>query len=73
MHLIGLQLKKELKIKWLADYVLRAMNVPAGKHSITFKFEPGVVETGSTIALVGTVLFGLILLGGIGYEYKKRK
>ena len=56
-----------------ADYVLRAMNVPAGKHTITFKFEPEVIETGSSVALIGSVLFGLILLGGIGYEYKKRK
>ena len=56
-----------------ANYVLRAMNVPAGKHKITFKFEPEVVKTGSSIALAGSIIFGLILLGGIGYEYKKRK
>ncbi|WP_026916322.1 YfhO family protein [Christiangramia portivictoriae] len=55
-----------------ANYTLRAMNVPAGTHEITFKFEPAVVKTGSTIALVSSVLFGLVLLGGIGYEFKNR-
>lgn len=55
-----------------ANYTLRAMNVPAGIHDITFKFEPQVVETGSTIVLVSSILFGLILLGGLGYEIKNR-
>ena len=54
------------------DYVLRGMNVPAGKHEIVFKFEPQVVKTGSTIALISSILIGLVLIGGIGYEFKKR-
>jgi uncharacterized membrane protein YfhO len=56
-----------------ANYVLRAMNVPAGQHQITFKFEPEVIDTGSTITLISSILLGLILLGGLGYEYKRRK
>ncbi|MFV8225704.1 YfhO family protein [Christiangramia aquimixticola] len=56
-----------------ANYVLRAMNVPAGKHQITFKFEPEVIHTGSTITLVSSILLGLILIGGLGIEYKKRQ
>ncbi len=55
-----------------ADYVLRAMNIPAGEHEVVFKFEPQVIQTGSTITLVSSLLIGLILLGGIGYELKKR-
>jgi len=54
-----------------ADYVLRAMKIPAGKHSIEFKFEPQVVKTGSTIALVSSVLMLLLLIGGIYMERKK--
>lgn len=56
-----------------ANYVLRAMNVPAGDHEITFKFEPEVIQTGSTIALISSVIIGLVLIGGVGYELKKRK
>ncbi|APG59450.1 YfhO family protein [Christiangramia salexigens] len=54
------------------NYVLRGMNVPAGEHEITFKFEPAVINTGSTIALISSILLGLILIGGLGYEFKKR-
>ena len=53
-----------------ADYALRAMEIPSGKHSIEFKFEPQVVKTGSTIALISSVLMLLLLIGGI---YMKRK
>ncbi|PTX42926.1 membrane protein YfhO [Christiangramia gaetbulicola] len=55
------------------NYVLRGMNVPAGEHEIVFKFEPEVVKTGSNIALISSILIGLVLLGGIGFELKKRK
>jgi len=55
------------------DYVLRGMNVPAGNHQISFKFEPEVIKTGSSITLISSILIGLVLIGGIGYEVKKRK
>lgn len=55
------------------NYVLRGMNVSAGNHEIVFKFEPEVVKTGSTITLISSILLGLILIGGVGYEFKKRK
>jgi hypothetical protein len=56
-----------------ADYVLRAMEIPSGKHSIEFKFEPQVVKTGSTIALISSVLMLLLLIGGIYFEQKTSK
>lgn len=55
------------------NYVLRGMNIPAGDHEIVFEFEPEVVKTGSTISLISSILIGLVLIGGIGYEFKKRK
>ncbi|MDX1753826.1 MAG: YfhO family protein, partial [Salinimicrobium sediminis] len=55
-----------------ANYILRAMMVPAGEHEITFKFEPQVVKTGSSIALASSVILGLLLLGGIFYGIKRR-
>lgn len=55
-----------------ANYVLRAMMVPAGKHEITFQFEPQVVKTGSSIALASSVILGLLLLGGIFYGIRRK-
>ena len=53
------------------DYVLRGLQVPAGKHKIEFKFEPQVIKTGGTIALLSS--FGMLLLiaGGIYFERKR--
>ncbi|WP_281240222.1 YfhO family protein [Flavobacterium praedii] len=53
-----------------ADYALRAIVVPAGKHSIEFKFEPQVVKTGSVITLVSSIGMLFLLIGGIYFEKK---
>lgn len=53
-----------------ADYTLRAMKIPAGNHTIEFKFEPQVVKTGSTIALISSLLM-LVLIGGGVYFLRK--
>ncbi len=54
------------------NYTLRGMELPAGTHTIEFKFDPDVVKTGSTIALASSVLFALLLLGGLFYEFKRK-
>ncbi|WP_310559033.1 YfhO family protein [Flavobacterium sp.] len=56
---------------FLVDYVLRAMEVPAGKHVIEFKFEPQVVKIGSMITLFSFIGMLLLLIGGIYIERKK--
>jgi len=56
---------------FLVDYVLRAMEVPVGKHTIEFKFEPQVIKTGSTITLISSIGMLLLLCGGIYFERKK--
>ncbi len=53
------------------NYVLRAMELPKGEHRILFKFEPEVIEQGSTISLVSYALFILIPLGWYVRERKK--
>ena len=55
------------------DYVLRAMEVPGGKHTIEFKFEPQVVKTGGTITLISSIGMLLLLIGGIYFENKNNK
>ena len=53
------------------NYVLRAMVIPKGDHTIEFKFEPNSYYTGETIALITSILVILIVLGGLGYEVKR--
>ena len=48
------------------NYILRAMKVPAGQHTIEFKFEPKSYSVGSTISLITSLLIVLGLLGYIG-------
>ncbi|PZX94203.1 hypothetical protein DOS84_06155 [Flavobacterium aquariorum] len=54
-----------------ADYTLRAIVVPPGKHTIEFKFEPQVVKTGSAITLVSCIGMLFLLVGGLYFEKKK--
>ncbi len=46
-----------------ANYVLRALEVPAGKHQIVFSFEPEVVAKGSTISLFSSITLLLLMFG----------
>lgn len=55
------------------DYVLRGMNIPAGKHKIEFKFEPKIYQTGNTVAMVGSLLVLVITAGGLYMGNKKKK
>jgi len=45
------------------NYVLRGMEIPKGSHRVVFQFNPTVVKTGSTIALISTVLVVILMLG----------
>ncbi|MEM9142699.1 MAG: YfhO family protein [Bacteroidota bacterium] len=51
------------------NYALRALKVPAGDHTILFKFEPQVVQQGSIISLTSSVILLLIIVGGAGYSF----
>ena len=52
------------------NYVLRGMELPAGEHTIEFKFEPKVYKTGNTIAMIGSILMLLSIAFGL-YRHKK--
>ncbi|HEU0136848.1 MAG TPA: YfhO family protein [Flavobacterium sp.] len=55
-----------------ADYTLRAMMIPAGEHTVEFRFEPEVVATGGTISLISTILILLALVGAILYSRRRK-
>jgi hypothetical protein len=56
-----------------ANYVLRGLEIPAGKHEIVFKFEPSLYSSGESIALICSLLV-LLLFGYTVYqEFNKSK
>ncbi|MDA8951282.1 YfhO family protein [Flavobacteriaceae bacterium] len=61
----------ELKPHLNVNYVLRGLEIPAGKHSIEFRFEPKVIQTGNTISLLSYVFLLLIPLGWFFYDKNK--
>lgn len=55
-----------------ADYVLRAMIVPAGTHTIEFKFEPKVYRIGEKISFASSLILVLIALGAGGLMVQRK-
>ena len=55
------------------NYVLRAMDIPAGKHEIVFEFRPASFYTGETISLIGSIIFVLLLAGAIVLNVRQNK
>lgn len=56
-----------------ANYCLRAMVVPKGSHRIEFSFQPEVVQSGSRISMVSTIVLLILVLAGAYFEFKKKK
>ena len=59
-----------------ADYILRAVIVPAGEHTVTFEYKPESYYMGARISAISSSLLLLALLGGIIFyimRYMKKK
>lgn len=56
-----------------ADYILRALQIPAGNHEIRFTFHPKSYTVGKTVSMAGSILAVLLLVGGVFYNVKKSK
>ena len=50
-----------------ANYVLRGLVIPAGKHTIDFKFEPAAYYLGITITKISSAILSLLVLGYLGW------
>lgn len=55
-----------------ANYLLRAVHVPAGNHTIKMIFAPEVISKGKIFSMIAFGLFLLLSLGGIYWLYKNR-
>ncbi len=61
----------ELYPHFRVNYVLRAMVVPEGSHTIEFKFEPEIYKKGEAVSLASSLLLILLVVGVGGYEILK--
>lgn len=62
------------KVDYLrANYVLRALAVPEGQHTIEFRFEPSSYAIGNKISLASSLILILAAAGLIFIEVRKKK
>ena len=54
-----------------ANYILRAMVLPAGYHKIEFRFEPLVYSVGEKISRISSILLILLVLAGCFFEGRR--
>ena len=52
------------------NYVLRAMEIPAGEHTVTFEFRPKSFYAGRSISLASSIILLLFVLGVFGIEIR---
>lgn len=55
-----------------ADYLLRSVYVPAGKHTVSMVFEPEVIQTGKLISMIAFTLFLILSVGGLFLLYRRK-
>ena len=56
-----------------ANYILRAMMIPAGDHVIEFRDDAPLFYKMNIVTIIGSVLLVLLAAGGIFVVYRKRK
>lgn len=54
-----------------ANYVLRAIKVPAGQHKIEFRFKPESFYNGQKVAMVSSILIIGLIIAAIAQAFRK--
>lgn len=53
------------------NYLLRGLRVPAGEHTIEFRFDPAIYRAGVTISWIASSLLLLLLIGYIVWQWRR--
>jgi hypothetical protein len=56
-----------------ANYVLRALNIPAGNHTVEFFFKPAAYVVGNKITSAFSWILVLTLLGSVGWSWRRER
>ncbi|MBL7965019.1 MAG: hypothetical protein JNM31_14390 [Flavobacteriales bacterium] len=56
-----------------ANYVLRALHVPAGEHRVVFHVEAPTYRLGSTVTTAGSALLLLLVLAALGLAWREER
>ena len=54
-----------------ANYILRGLPLPPGKHIVKFIFEPASVKKGRMIMFIASILIAVIFIGGLFMAWKE--
>jgi Bacterial membrane protein YfhO len=54
-----------------ANYILRGLSLPTGKHTVKFVFEPASVKQGTSIMFISSILILLIFVGGLFMAWRE--
>jgi hypothetical protein len=55
------------------NYILRALEISGGSHTIEFRFEPQSYQIGNKVMMASSIMLLLLFAGTIFLEIKKRK
>jgi hypothetical protein len=55
-----------------ANYILRAVEVPAGPAEVVFTYDPPLIRAGLAVSVLSFLALALMSLGSLGYTWRKQ-